>query len=167
MASGGSDYTPGRWSPTPDQIDYVIGQLTGGVGRELGKAAQTGAAIAGLSNDELPIHKVPLAGRLIGSTAGTSGQSGRFYENIRELNGVEREIKGRVKDGKDVSDYVNSEPLTGLVGYGNQAESRVKMLREHRRLLSNAGDSTGAREIDVMIAETMKGLNTEMRSARR
>ena len=38
------------------------------------------------------------------------------------------------------------------------------MLREQRRLLSKEGDSAGAKEIDGMIAETMKGLNTEMRN---
>ncbi|NDE94407.1 MAG: hypothetical protein EB036_13660, partial [Betaproteobacteria bacterium] len=31
--SGGTAYQPGAWSPTPDQIDYVLGQITGGVGR--------------------------------------------------------------------------------------------------------------------------------------
>lgn len=73
----------------------------------------------------------------------------------------------RVKDGKDVSGYIDSEPLAGIVGYGNQSESRVKILREQRRLLSNAGDSSGSMEVDGMIAEVMKGLNAEMRSARR
>ena len=33
--TGGTEYRPGAWSPTPDQIDFVIGQLTGGIGREL------------------------------------------------------------------------------------------------------------------------------------
>jgi hypothetical protein len=33
--SGGSKYRPGIFSPTPDQIDYLIGQATGGVGRDL------------------------------------------------------------------------------------------------------------------------------------
>jgi hypothetical protein len=46
--TGGTEYTPGGWSPTPDQIDYVIGQLTGGLGREAGKVAATAAA---------PIHR--------------------------------------------------------------------------------------------------------------
>lgn len=164
-ASGGTDYQPGAWSPTPDQIDYVIGQLTGGVGRELGKAVQTGAAITGLSNDELPVHKIPLAGRLVGSTNGPSGQSEKFYENIRELNGIEREIKGRVKDGKDVSAYVDAEPKSALVGVGNEAESNIRHLREERRLLSKQGDTAGAKEIDGVIATVMKGLNMKMHQA--
>jgi len=34
-ATGGTEFQPGGLSPTPDQIDYIIGQVTGGVGREL------------------------------------------------------------------------------------------------------------------------------------
>lgn len=164
-ASGGTDYQPGAWSPTPDQIDYVIGQVTGGVGREAGKLAQTAMAVTGLSNDELPVHKVPLVGRLVGSTNGPSGQSEKFYENIRELNGIEREIKGRVKDGKDLDSYFDAEPKASMVGVGNAAESSVRKLREQRRMLSKEGDSAGAKEMDGMIATIMNGLNMEMRDA--
>ena len=60
-------------SPTPDQIDYVIGQLTGGIGREVGKLAQT--VVSPLTGDELPAHKIPLLGRLYGNTRGAAGQS--------------------------------------------------------------------------------------------
>ena len=167
LASGGTDYQPGVWSPTPDQIDYVIGQITGGVGREAGKLAQTAASVTGLSNDELPVHKVPLIGRLVGSTNGPSGQSEKFYENIRELNGIEREIKGRVKDGKDLDAYIASEPKADQVGLANASETQVRKLREQRRILSKEGDTTGAKEVDGMIAEVMKGLNIEMRGVTR
>jgi hypothetical protein len=62
--SGGTANQPATWSPTPDQIDYVIGQLTGGVGREMVRLAQTIAAP--FTGDELPAHKIPLLGRLYG-----------------------------------------------------------------------------------------------------
>lgn len=35
--TGGTQYTPGGWSPTPDQIDYMIEQLTGGVAVKSGR----------------------------------------------------------------------------------------------------------------------------------
>jgi len=165
MATGGTDYQPGALSPTPDQIDYVIGQLTGGVGREAGKLAQTVAAP--FTGDELPVHKIPLAGRLVGSTAGVSGQSARFYENIRTLNGVEREIKGLAKNNGDVDGYLSNEPLTELVGLANHAESQVKKLREYQRTLKKQGETETAKEVDVMITGVMKNLNTEMRQVQR
>lgn len=32
LATGGNKYVAGALSPTPDQIDYLIAQITGGVG---------------------------------------------------------------------------------------------------------------------------------------
>jgi len=165
MATGGTNYQPGAVSWTPDQIDYVIGQLTGGAGRELGKFAQT--ISAPFSGDELPMHKVPLLGRVIGSTAGVSGQSERFYENIKTLNGIEREIKGLAKAGEDVDSYIAGEPKSLLVGLANASESQVKKLREAQRMLKKEGDTAGAKELDVVVAGIMKGLNTEVRAANR
>ena len=119
------------------------------------------------SADELPMHKVPLFGRVIGSTAGVSGQSGKFYENIRTLNGFEREIKGRAEAGEDVDEFLDGEPLAELVGLANASEKQVKQLRKAQKLLKAEGDNAGAKEIDVTIAEVMKGLNMEMRQAAR
>lgn len=164
-ATKGTDHQAGAISWTPDQIDYVIGTVTGGAGRELGKLAQTLAAP--FSADELPMHKVPLFGRVIGSTAGVSGQSGKFYENIRTLNGFEREIKGRNEAGEDVDEFLDSEPRAGLVGLANASEKQVKQLRKAQKLLKAEGDNAGAKEIDLTIAEVMKGLNMEMRQAAR
>ena len=42
--TGGTKYTPGGCLRRPDQIDFVIGQLTGGIGREAGKVAATATA---------------------------------------------------------------------------------------------------------------------------
>jgi len=106
--SGGTEYTPGGWSPTPDQIDYVIGQLTGGLGREAGKVAATAAAP--ITGEELPPYKIPLVGRLYGNTGGVSGQSERFYENITKANEAENGIKGRVRQGIAVADYLTDHP---------------------------------------------------------
>lgn len=143
----------------------MIGQLTGGVGRETGKLAQTVAAP--FTGDELPVHKIPLAGRLVGSTAGISGQSERFYENIRTLNGIEREVKGLAMTDGDVDGYIDSEPRANLIRLGNLAELQVKKLRESQRALRKIGDTSAASEIDNSVIEVMKNLNTEMRAANR
>ena len=73
--SGGTAYQP--WSPTPDQIDYVIGQLISGVGREIGKLAQT--ISASFTGDELTAHKIPLLWRLYGGMQGVSAESELFF----------------------------------------------------------------------------------------
>jgi hypothetical protein len=57
LATGGTDYKPGVFSPTPDQIDYLVGVAFGGVGREALKAEQT--VTAGVTGEELPRTRSP------------------------------------------------------------------------------------------------------------
>ncbi|OPZ10667.1 MAG: hypothetical protein BWZ07_02516 [Alphaproteobacteria bacterium ADurb.BinA280] len=115
-ATGGNDYKPGRMSPTPDQIDFITGQITGGLGREIMKAMQV--LQAPFSDDELPLHKVPLVGRVIGSTSGQSGEAGRFYAAIRELNVLGSELDGRIKSGDDPQDFMLENPKANLIEFG-------------------------------------------------
>ncbi len=161
--TGGTEYTPGGWSPTPDQIDYVIGQLTGGVGREAGKVAST--LSAPLTGEELPAHKIPLAGRLYGSTSGTSGQSERFYENITRANAAESEIKGRARDGLSVAEYLRDNPgAVELAVRGNAAEKQVSALRKMRRDAVKQGgpEATGrVRDLNERMAAVMRDFNNE------
>jgi hypothetical protein len=162
--TGGTEYTPGGWSPTPDQIDYVIGQLTGGVGREAGKVASTAAAP--FTGEELPAHKIPLAGRLYGSTSGTSGQSEKFYENITRANEAESEIKGRAKDGLSVAEYLRENPgAVELAVRGNAAEKQVGALRKMRRDAVKQGgpEATGrVRDLNERMAAVMRDFNNEV-----
>ncbi len=165
--TGGTEYRPGAVSWTPDQIDYVIGQLTGGVGRETLKLMQTVAAP--LTGDELPMHKVPFVGRIVGTTRGVSGQSERFYENVREINEVENELRGRARAGKDADAILLSEPLAELIGMNKAVDRRIQVLRRQRRAVVEAGEpgyKEQSREIQEAIGEAMGQLNREARAAR-
>ena len=161
--TGGTQYVAGGWSPTPDQIDYVIGQLTGGIGREAGKVAATAAAP--FTGEELPPYKIPLVGRLYGSTGGTSGQSETFYERIKQANAAENEIKGRLKDGIGIADFLRENPhAIELAALGNAAERQVRELRGIRRGIVSRGepDATArAREINERMAEVMRNFNRQ------
>ncbi len=161
--TGGTDYRPGAWSPTPEQLDYVIGQLTGGLGRELLKVNQTISAT--VTGDELPPYKIPLVGRLYGNTRGPAGQSEKYYENVKLLNEIENEYKGRLRNREDVNALRDSEPLVRLIGLGNGTENQVRKLREMRRRLverKDPGYQERAKEIDVRIGEAMERLNAEV-----
>lgn len=166
--TGGTEYRPGAWSPTPDQLDYVIGQLTGGLGRELLKANQTVVATA--TGDELPPYKVPLLGRLYGNTRGPSGQSGQYYANVKTLNEIENEIKGRLRNSEDAEGYQKSEPLSQLVQRGNVAERHISKIRKVRRMVvekAEPGYQERVKELDKLIGETMANLNREVAKALR
>lgn len=156
---GGTEYTPGYFSPTPDQIDYLAGQITGGVGRELSKTEQTVTAIA--SGSELPAHKIPLLGRYYGNTAGQAGQANRYYANLKRLNIVEGEVKGR-REARDPSfaDYAKENPEYRLVDAANKTERQIANLKKLKRTMQDRGaDKETIRQIDDRITQAMTGLN--------
>jgi hypothetical protein len=165
--TGGTHFRSGARSPTPDQLDYVLGQLTGGLGRELLKANQTIAA--SVTGDQLPPYKIPLVGRLYGNTRGPAGQSERFDENVTLLNELENELKGRMRNREDTEGLRKSEPLVVLIGMGNQTESQISKLRELRRReveRKDAGYQERVKDIDGRMGEAMTRLNTEVARVR-
>ncbi len=166
LATGGTKYKPGGISPTPDQIDYLIGQVTGGVGREVMKIEQT--ITSSVTGEELPPYKVPLAGRFYGDTKAGSAESNRFYENLKRLNEHEAEIKGRQKnrDG-GVEQYRRENPESRLISYANQVERDVQELRKKRReLVDKDADPARVKLYEERIKMRMKQLNDRVKTAR-
>ena len=164
-ATGGTDFMPGAWSPTPDQLDFVIGQITGGVGRESLKLMQ--AVGAQFTGDELPAHKVPLVGRFSGSTTGPSGGAGQFYDNIRRLNTLENELIGRNRAGEDTTSLYRENPETALIPEGKMAYNQVSRLRKDRireREEKRDGYQDVIKSIDADIDLYMRELNRNMSS---
>lgn len=158
LASGGTKYVAGWMSPTPDQIDYLVGQATGGVGREYMKAEQT--ITSTVTGEELPTHKIPLLGRMYGTTEGQSSEASKFYDNLRSLNDHEAEIKGRRMDGGDVAGYLRENPEARLVVYANAVERQVSALRRRKSDLIDKGISGDRiRIIEMQISAKMKALN--------
>lgn len=167
-ATGGTDYRPGTISWTPDQIDYVIGQLTGGLGREVLKASQT--ITAPIVGDELPPHRWSVISRFYGSTRGIAGQSEAFYENVKAVNMVENELRGRAANGSDVDGYLAAEPLADLAGMGGKVQRQVSKLRRYRRDVARraeAGFRDELADIDAQIEEVMTQFNGLVDEARR
>lgn len=164
LLSGGTDYQPGLVSPTPDQIDYLLGQATGGVGRELSKLEQ--AATAAISGEEMPLYKVPLMGKFVGDTAGQSAEGGKFYAALKRLNGHEAELKGLRKEGKgaEAMAYLRGNPEAKLVPFANAIELQVQRLRRAKREAVEAGNSGRVRAIEQQITAKMAQLNARVRS---
>lgn len=165
--SGGTEYTAGVLSPTPDQIDYLFGQVTGGVGREVSKVQQ--AASATVTGEDLPIHKVPLVGRFYGDTDTQSAQSGKFYSAINALNIHEAQIKGLRKDGRsaEASEYMRENPEARLFMAANAAERDVQKLRALKReLVKNSAPADQVRVIEQRINDRMTRFNEAVKRLR-
>lgn len=158
--SGGTKYTAGALSPTPDQIDYLISQVTGGVGRELSKVEQS--AKGAVSGESVPLYKVPLVGRFVGNAKSQASEGNAFYANVEKLNEIETEIKGLRKDGKtaEASAVRLANPMAYLITQANHAERQVQKLRREKSELVKAG---APREqiaaIEAKITERMAALN--------
>lgn len=160
--SGGTKYTPGKLSPTADQIDYLAGQVTGGVGREAAKISQTTKAVS--TGEELPPHKIPLVGRFYGDTDTQSSQGAKFYANLKKLNEVEAELKGRIKDRIPATEYRSSHPELRLVPLANRVESSVSELRTlKRKLIEKDAPKEKIKNIETRITVLMKRLNDRVR----
>lgn len=162
-ATGGSEYRPGMVSPTPDQIDFLAGQITGGLGREALKVSETVSAMS--TGEELPPNKVPLLGRFYGNTNSQATTSTKFYENLTRLNEHEAELKGRKKDGLSTADYLKDNPEAKLVAEANKIEKEISSLRKMKqKLLDSDAPKDRVRAIEQRITSQMERLNKRVES---
>jgi hypothetical protein len=159
-ASGGTEFKPGLLSPTPDQIDYLIGQVTGGVGRETSKAFQTGSAA--ITGEDLPTYKIPLVGRFYGDTKGQAAVSGKFYENLKEMNEHQAEFMGLSKSNrsKEAQEYAKENPEAMMFREGDRLQRYISKLRDQKRTMLAKGEPREKiKAVDDQITKTMQGFN--------
>ena len=163
-ATGGNEYVAGAFSPTPDQIDYLIGQVTGGVGREFSKVEQT--ALSTIQGEDLPTYKIPLVGRFVGNAKGQSSEGSAFYANTERLNELETEMKGLRADGRgeEAMAIRQAHPEASLILMANATERRVQKLRKTKReLVSSGAPRDEVKAIEDRITEEMARLNMAMK----
>lgn len=160
LATGGNEYVAGVLSPTPDQIDYLIGQVTGGVGRELSKLEQTSLGL--IRGETVPAFKVPLLGRFVGDAASQASEGTAFYANVAKFNELETEIKGLQGDGRvaEAQQLRAGRPDAYLIAVANAAERQVQRLRrEKRALIEDGAPRERVKEVEARITQAMARLN--------
>jgi hypothetical protein len=161
LASGGSKYSKGYVSPTGDEIDYLIGQVTGGVGRELIKTEQT--AKAAITGEELPAYRIPLVGRFYGETQSNAAESQRFYNNIIKMADHENEVKGRIKNKEPVGDYLRDNPQARLWRTANNVENQINALNKQKKEFIEKGlPKERIKRIENQKAAIMKRFNDQL-----
>jgi hypothetical protein len=154
----GSKDTKGFLSPTPDQIDYLVGQLTGGVGREILKAEKT--VRSSITGEDLPLYNIPLVGRFVGDTKGSAATRNKFYENVTKLNVHNNVIEGRRERKEDISEYLKDNPDARLYKMSNSIQQDVQDLNKRRKyLLTKDAPKEEIVKVEQMIAARMKILN--------
>ena len=158
--TGGGKYEIGLLSPTPDQIDYLISQATGGVGREALKVGQSiDSAITG---EDMPMYKVPVVGRFVGETTGQASETSKFYNNLKRI-GKHKSALDEMKDAGDVKAmmaYRRDNPDAMLVKQADAAMSDVnKLKRRKRELLEKDASKEQIKLIDMQITARVKRYN--------
>jgi hypothetical protein len=118
--TGGNDDQKGFLSPTPDQIDFVLGTLGGGVGREGSKALgaiKAGYDIAvGNERETIPSHKMPLIGRLYGNADEATALRAKLFNVRTEVNETYARYKGLKERGEKeaAADFKAQHPEISL-----------------------------------------------------
>jgi hypothetical protein len=162
-ASGGTKHQPGVLSPTPEQIEYLVGQAFGGVGREAMKLATT--AEKTVTGEELPPYKIPLYGRFVGETKSSAAESNRFYKNMERLNRLDLEIKGRREDREPVGDFIRENPEARLLPMANKTYKDVQELRKRRKaLLERDAPRESIQAVEKQITRKMQLLNDRVKA---
>lgn len=157
-ASGGTKYQPGVLSPTPDQIDYLIGQATGGLGREALKASTSIEKT--YTGEELPAYKIPVVGRFYGEAKGSAAEASRFYKNLERLNKLENEIKGRRENKEPLGDFLSEHPEARLAKRAHEIQSDLKKLRERKeKLIERDAPRESIKVVEEQMTRKMKLLN--------
>jgi hypothetical protein len=160
--SGGTKDAPGRISPTPDQIDYLIGQIFGGVGREAMKIERT--VRSQFTGEELPPSAIPFAGRFYGDTKGSSAVSNAFYENLKDMNIHENTVKGMRKRKENVQEYYRENPEARMFEEAGRVEREVQAMRKRRReLVEKKAPKENVKVIEERITARMKRFNDKVK----
>lgn len=163
FASGGTKYQPGVISPTPDQIDYLIGQATGGVGRELGKLATT--VEKKYTGEDLPAYKIPVVGRFYGEATGSAAEASRFYKNLERINKLDNEIKGRKENHEPLGDFLSENPEARLAKRGREIQGDIKKLKERKaKLLERNAPRESIKVVEEQITRKHKLFNDQVAS---
>lgn len=166
FASGGTDYTPGVYSPTPDAIDYLIQQATGGVGREFTKGAQV--VQAANSGEEVPTYKIPLVGRFYGESSGAAAVRDKFYDNIRMVNIAAEEVKGRALHHEEREEFLKDHPEARFEQAAVQVERAIGELRDAKKLAIDRGQPKDVVKMrEEQIDGLMKRFNLAVERARK
>jgi len=159
----GTQHTKGFFSPTADEIDYLIGQITGGVGREIMKIGEFAKSKA-VTQEEVPAYRLPVVGRFYGEAESPAATRSRFYENVKEMAKHEYEIKGLRKDRVSPAEYVKANPEARLWQRANNVENQiVKLNKEKRALLEKDAPREAIKRKEDEILRKMTEFNNQVR----
>jgi hypothetical protein len=161
--SGGTKDVAGKLNWTPDQVDYFVGQLTGGIGREALKTMQVTEGL--FTGEATPFYKYPLIGRFGLDVKEGGAIAQKFYSNLTKLNAYENTIKGMAERREPLKPYLDENPLARMYKQANIMEREIQKLRRTMRQFKEKGDKENVKRIQEQIKERMRVFNEMVRKA--
>lgn len=163
-ASGGDKYVKGRISPTGDDVDFLAGQVGGGLYREVSKAGKAISSV--FTGEEVPSYRRPIVGRFIGETGSNASISQTFYENVTRLTDYENTVKGLRKEKLPTKQYLEDNPEAKLWPRANGVENQINALNKQKRmLLERNAPKERITAIEDKKARIMKQFNDQVKKA--
>ena len=160
----GTKYTKGAISPTADQLDYLIGQYTGGVGREVMKTAEY--VKSKVTGEEVPSYRVPVVGKLYGETESPAAISAKFYDNVTRMAEHENEIKSLIKNKEKTTEYKAEHPEWKFYNRANYLENQITQINHQKKLLRERdAPEERIKKLDERKTALMKKFNDQVRAA--
>lgn len=161
--TGGNEDQLGAVSPTPDQIDFAIGAIGGGVGREVMKAGtvvSTGVdKLAGKETEPVPTYKLPLIGRIYGDINEPVALRSKVFTVRQELNDLHARYKGLKSRGEtdEANAFWDAHPELALRDSFERFVKQDSKQRKSRALARDAEEISDVNRItnaqDEKIAE--------------
>lgn len=158
--TGGNAYEKGLASPTPERVRYLAQVVGGGLLREIEKTVNT--SIDAAKGQPVKSSGVPVLGRFYGEVDDANVQRSRYFDNLREIETLERKIRAADKAG-DVDAATRME-ADGTVVDASRAARRAKkeITALNREAMETIGDGAALRDLDAERTEVMRELNTEV-----
>ena len=155
--SGGDEYAPGSVSPTPEEIKFFVEQVMPPV-QFLYRSAAT--VEKGLRGEEIESNEIAFLRRFYGQVGGKTAEGGKFYENVREINVLKQQIKGREEAGVDTADIFEKNPKAELYReVGRYYRDVSDLRRERRQMILEGASAADIAAKNQEITESMKEFN--------
>jgi len=155
--TGGDQTHSGLIDISPEIIKHYTSWLTGGAGMT---AARTVGTVVNLATgEEIDPKNVPFL-RTVGGSPGSSFDTQRFYDAIKEVNAVEQQLKLH-KGTEEYADYKSEHSQVHKLSFRmNKFKNKVKRLRTKRDAAYADDDTDLANDYREQIRQEMMEFNT-------
>jgi hypothetical protein len=152
-ATGGNEVRPGWINVSPEMLDMVWDNFTGGLGRLLGNAHDTVDRL--IQGKEVEITNVPFVRKVTGYNS-DHGVKSRYYEWSKDVIYTKNELKGL--NGEELKE-VRKQPAARLIGFHKVVDKKIRSLRKLRKQAVKAGNDKRVEVLDKRIRREMAKFN--------